>query len=83
MQPTQKYASTQCSLKDTMKNGATSQIVANDLRAMFTTMSIDSGREFLRLRRVDRAISTHAKAMVVEACAATALNEIRQDKIYS
>ncbi|CAK0851242.1 unnamed protein product [Prorocentrum cordatum] len=83
MQPAQKDAPTQYSLKDTMKNGATSKIVANDLRAMFTAMTIDSGREFLRLRRVDRAISTYTKAMVVEACVATALNKIRQDNIYS
>ncbi|CAK0819502.1 unnamed protein product [Prorocentrum cordatum] len=82
-QPARKDASTQYSLKDTMKNGATSKIVVNDLRAMFTAMTIDSGREFLRLRRVDRAVSTYTKAMVVEACVATALNEIRQDKIYS
>ncbi|CAK0836789.1 unnamed protein product, partial [Prorocentrum cordatum] len=43
-QPAQKDASTQYSLKDTMKNGATSNIVVNDLRAMFTAMTIDSGR---------------------------------------
>eukprot|EP00959_Pyramimonas_sp_CCMP1952_P059145 1235190-Pyramimonas_sp.AAC.1 len=41
MQPAQKDAPTQYSLKDTMKNGATSKIVANDLRAMFTAMTID------------------------------------------
>eukprot|EP00959_Pyramimonas_sp_CCMP1952_P388686 8144267-Pyramimonas_sp.AAC.1 len=63
-----------------MKSGATSKIVATHLRAMFTAMTIDSGREFLRLRRVDQSISTYTKAMVVEACVATALNEIKQDK---
>eukprot|EP00959_Pyramimonas_sp_CCMP1952_P441566 9244477-Pyramimonas_sp.AAC.1 len=46
-------------------------------------MTIDSGREFLRLRRVDRAVSAYTKAMVVEACVATALNEIEKDNIYS
>eukprot|EP00959_Pyramimonas_sp_CCMP1952_P362052 7582509-Pyramimonas_sp.AAC.1 len=51
LRPAQKDASIQYSLKDTMNNGATSNIVANHLRAIFTTMTIDSGREFLRPRR--------------------------------
>ena len=44
-------------------------------------MTIESGRDFLRLRRVDRSVSEYTKAVVVDVCIERFIYEIKHDNI--
>ena len=83
MKATHKDASTQYSLKDAMKNTATDRSMRLHLRATFSAMTIESGRDYLRARRVSQGVSALRKAEVIEMCVETTLSDIDSEKIYS
>ena len=77
---TKRSSSTQYFLSDLFEFESNVKEIEDQLTAVFNSITIEYGREYLRKHRIDAPYALQTKAMVVQTCVSTAMLEIRSGR---